>query len=299
MNVENIVEKIISINPSAIFINGVCKNSHLIKQKLPQSKIYVWNLREIFSNDINDINSTDCYIFNSRYHANKCEVLPYTKKIIIQDSIPDIFIQNHHFDYFKKTKILVYIGESCECLLLRDIYLTIQTKILDVKLKIFLPQNSISENDEIHIKEMTKISGIEIYTKITPSEIFNRCQESMVCLYPCIFTDTGYTSILEMVYLGCNVITTNIPSISEVAGEFSEIVNLPFDYDKQFKENMKKTIESSELGMDWCQKFANVAIKCINEYNTLDTQSKINHRIDYIRENYRWTKQIEKIYDLI
>lgn len=331
-SLENILDYLTKIKPTHIIQQGAISNCRLLKNICPYAKIYIWNqhdynvgfIQQQYSN-IDDLSAVDKFIFVSRWQSQRYSMISHEKKIVIQNAISSKLL-NGDYDYniHKKKHTMVYISAPYRGLtIIKEIFLKVQEVIPDAKLKIFSSMSRdcksyLVNRDTNEIQPLQKLTpeiihpqdlpyidiyndlistaGIEFYGSVPQSILFENCREAMVHLYPCIFPETCCTSLLEMMYMGCNIVATNLGALSETSGGLADLLNLSFDV-----ENNRKTVADwiinpitpSEVGSEWCQKIANKVIYRMLNYASIDNQGLIHSGIDFVRDGKTWEQKVK------
>lgn len=305
---KNIIDTLKQISPNSIIINGSSIDVCTIRDNIKNVKIFIWNYSNI-KNQYTDasVNLIDKFIFNNHRLAENCTMIPDAKKYIMFDTISDSLVNNYRYRIELKKKTLVYISNShfdktsfSDTKLLRNIFLKIKVFIPDVKLKIFtskyinkdlynpLKIDDIDRNNDMfnNYKELIETTGIEFYGFIPELEMFKHCQEAMIYIYPCKLPEINNISILNMLYLGCHVITTD--TCENIFNRFVDIIKLPYDTEK-----------NGQIEDEWNKKFVNKIVQKLLTYYSANSLHKIHSQIEYIRENHLCNKQVDKIINMI
>lgn len=331
-SLNGIQEYLIKIQPTHIIQQGTVSNCKLFKNICPHSKIYVWNqhdfnvafVQEQYKN-IDDVLAVDKFIFVSRWQSQRYNMISHEKKIIIQNAISTKLLSGKYdYNIRNKKHTMVYISSPYRGLtLLKEIFLRVQMEIPDIRLKIFssmsrdykaclverennkiiplkkLSQEIIHPQDLLYLNyynDLIETDGIEFYGAVPQDILFEQCREAMIHLYPCIFPETCCTSLLEMMYLGCNIVTTNIGALSETSGGLADMINLPFDVEIERKNVVDwiiKPVTPAEMGEEWCKKIADKVIHRILNYASIDNQGLIHYCIDYVRNGKTWEQKVK------
>lgn len=316
---NTLLPKIVNISPKYIIIQGDISNIEIIKAHLPNTKIFIWIHHDInvqfinnqYINYSNNISLIDKFIFVSNWqqkrYKNKFNI-PFEKSLIIRNAISDIFLSSNNYD---KDNILVYYGSPYRGLsLLKPIFERIKKVIPDIKLRImssFSPNpydipkpltiddiKKFTGNDIHYIplyEELINYSGVEFYGSISQKHIRELCKNAKIYLYPCIFPETCCTSVLEMMYLKCNIISTYLGAIPETTSYMADYIDIPFDVEVNRNSPddwITNPINKDNLSDQWFDQYANRVIKYINDYDSDDNLYRLYKQQEYVKNESTW-----------
>lgn len=121
-------------------------------------------------------------------------------------------------------------------------------------------------------------SGINYKGYVANKAIIKAVQQSHIFAYPSIFPETSCLAAIEAGTAGCKIVTTDLGALSETCGNWAEYTSATSD--------------------DLIERYANLLLKTINEYNTdhcYEQHLYFKDKFSWLSRKFEWEKLLLEV----
>lgn len=213
------------------------------------------------------LRKTRVFITDTNFIKN--ELQNFNKRSITKKRIHVIPLSHHVFSQKYTVKVdkqpyFLCMGDFTKRKNLNAIFVAYSRLPTDIKtrfnLKVVISTKSIAKKYTNTINKYFKFGNIQIVTAPTDNKLGNLYRHATCFLYTSLYEGFGIP-ILEAMACGCPVITSNLGSMKEVAGDAALLVN-PHSSD-QIKKAIEKIVNTPRFAHD----LSNKGIKRSNDFS--------------------------------